>query len=214
MFDKMTSRVRTIFFLAREEAVRLHDRSMSTEHLLLGLLREGDGLAVTVLLGLGLDPDSIRQAIEKAIVDSGRLPVDVDLEAITVARDVERVLKLCVDEALLLDHNYIGTEHLLLGLIGEGDGIAARVLAGMGVDRDRARKETLMLLEESSIGQVGASGPLPGASTPELLDLARRIEALATRTEEAIRAMDYDRAATYREEERALRREYHLVRKR
>jgi len=143
MHDKFTERVRKVMFLAREEAARLQHDYIGTEHLLLGILREGEGIAATVLNNLNLDLDAIRQAVENMVSSSGGT---LTIGEIPFTPRAKRVLELSVDEARQLGHNYVGTEHLLLGLIREGEGIAARVLLELGVDRKKVREETLKLL--------------------------------------------------------------------
>src|SRR5436309_14579173 len=151
MHDKFTERVRKVLFIAREEAARLQHDYIGTEHLLLGLIREGEGIAATVLNNLGLDLDAIRQAVESMDSStSGTLTIG----EIPFTPRAKRVLELAVDEARQLGHNYVGTEHLLLGLIREGEGVAARVLMELGVDRKKVREETLKLLG----GAPSASG--------------------------------------------------------
>jgi ATP-dependent Clp protease ATP-binding subunit ClpC len=143
MHDKFTERVRKVIFLAREEAARLQHGSIGTEHLLLGLLREGEGIAATVLSNLGLDLDAIRSAVENMVAQAGGT---LTIGEIPFTSNAKRVLELSVDEARQLGHNYVGTEHLLLGLIREGEGVAAKVLMDMGVDRKKVRDATLKLL--------------------------------------------------------------------
>ncbi len=143
MHDKFTERVRKVIFLAREEAARLQHGSIGTEHLLLGLLREGEGIAATVLSNLGLDLDAIRSAVENMVAQAGGT---LTIGEIPFTSNAKRVLELSVDEARQLGHNYVGTEHLLLGLIREGEGVAAKVLIDMGVDRKKVRDATLKLL--------------------------------------------------------------------
>jgi len=153
MHDKFTERVRKVMYLAREEAARLQHDYIGTEHLLLGVIREGEGIAATVLNNLGLDLDAIRQAVESMVASTGGT---LTIGEIPFTPRAKRVLELSVDEARQLGHNYVGTEHLLLGLIREGEGVAARVLLELGVDRKKVREETLKLL-----------GGTPSASTPE-----------------------------------------------
>lgn len=141
--EKFTERVRRVMFLGREEAARLHHDYIGTEHLLLGLLREGQGIAASVLNNLGLDLDAIRQAVESMVSSTGGT---LTIGEIPFTPRAKRVVELAVEEARQLGHNYVGTEHLLLGLIREGEGVAARVLLQMGVDRKKVREETLKLL--------------------------------------------------------------------
>src|SRR5580765_3727537 len=143
MHDKFTERVRKVIYLAREEAARLQHDYIGTEHLLLGVIREGEGIAATVLNNLGLDLDRIRQEVENMVSASGGT---MTIGEIPFTPRAKRVLELAVEEARSLGHNYVGTEHLLLGLIREGEGVAAKVLLELGVDRKRVREETLKLL--------------------------------------------------------------------
>ncbi|MGQ9602969.1 MAG: ATP-dependent Clp protease ATP-binding subunit [bacterium] len=143
MHDKFTDRVKRVMFLAREEAARLHHDYIGTEHLLLGIIREGEGLAATILTNLGLDLDMLRRTIESMVPASSG---SVSIGEIPFTPRAKHVLELSVDEAKLLGHNYVGTEHLLLGLIREGEGIAARVLAEFGADKRRVREEAIRLL--------------------------------------------------------------------
>jgi ATP-dependent Clp protease ATP-binding subunit ClpC len=143
MHDKFTERVRKVLFLAREEAGRLQHDYIGTEHLLLGVIKEGEGIACAVLDKLGVDVDDLRQAIESKIIASGGT---LTIGEIPFTPRAKRVLELSVEEAHQMGHNYVGTEHLLLGLIREGEGIAAKVLMEHGLDRKRIKEETLKLL--------------------------------------------------------------------
>jgi ATP-dependent Clp protease ATP-binding subunit ClpC len=160
MHDKFTERVRKVIYLAREEAARLQHDYIGTEHLLLGVIREGEGIAATVLNNLGLDLDRIRQEVENMVSASGGT---MTIGEIPFTPRAKRVLELAVEEARSLGHNYVGTEHLLLGLIREGEGVAAKVLLELGVDRKRVREETLKLLG----GTPSASGSTEREERPE-----------------------------------------------
>ncbi|HET8626175.1 MAG TPA: Clp protease N-terminal domain-containing protein [Thermomicrobiales bacterium] len=138
-FDKFTERARRVLMLSQEEAQRFGHNYIGTEHLLLGLLREGDGLAAQVLSRLGVQLAEVRGAVEQ-IVGRGAQPVSGEVGLTPRAK---KVLDLAVDEARRLNHHYIGTEHILLGLIREGEGIAAGVLASCGVQLQQARDEVL-----------------------------------------------------------------------
>src|SRR5258707_8120657 len=143
MHDKFTERVRKVIYVAREEAARLQHDYIGTEHLLLGVIREGEGIAATVLNNLGLDLDRIRQEVENMVSASGGT---MTIGEIPFTPRAKRVLELAVEEARSLGPACVGTEHLLLGLIREGEGVAAKVLLELGVDRKRVREETLKLL--------------------------------------------------------------------
>src|SRR5215468_3251379 len=154
MHDKFTERVRKVMYLAREEAARLQHDYIGTEHLLLGVIREGEGIAATVLNNLGLDLDAIRQAVESMVASTGGT---LTIGEIPFTPRAKRVLELSVDEARQLGHNYVGTEHLLLGLIREGEGVAARVLENLGVDLTKVRSHVIRLLGESGAATTGGS---------------------------------------------------------
>ena len=136
-FDKFTQRARNVLTLAQEEARRLRHNYMGTEHLLLGLIREGEGVGAKVLSNLGVDLQRARRAVE-TIIGVGEHNVRGELGLTPRAK---KVIELAVEEARRLGHHYMGTEHLLLGLIREGHGIAAGALESMGVSLEDAREE-------------------------------------------------------------------------
>jgi ATP-dependent Clp protease ATP-binding subunit ClpC len=176
MHDKFTERVRKVIYLAREEAARLQHDYIGTEHLLLGVIREGEGIAATVLNNLGLDLDRIRQEVENMVSASGGT---MTIGEIPFTPRAKRVLELAVEEARSLGHNYVGTEHLLLGLIREGEGVAAKVLLELGVDRKRVREETLKLLGGTPSASGSAERGEERAETPALNQFGRDLTALA-----------------------------------
>jgi ATP-dependent Clp protease ATP-binding subunit ClpC len=147
MHDRFTDRVRRVIYFARDEASRLQHDYIGTEHLLLGIVREGDGIAAKVLNKMDLDFEQIQQAVESMVKASGGT---LAIGEIPFTPRAKRVLELAIEEARLLGHNYVGTEHLLLGLIREGEGVAAQVLSELGVDRKRVREEVLKLLGPSA----------------------------------------------------------------
>ncbi len=153
-FDRFTKRARRVLVLAQEEAQRLNHNYIGTEHLLLGLIREESGVAARVLKDLGVEPNALRKAVEEMI---GRGERKV-LGKIGLTPRTKRVIELAVDEARRLGHNYIGTEHLLLGLAREGEGIAVDVLKSLGVNLDRLRTETARLMIESPARPQGKKG--------------------------------------------------------
>jgi ATP-dependent Clp protease ATP-binding subunit ClpC len=136
--DRFTKRARRVLTLAQEEALRLNHNYIGTEHLLLGLVREENGVAVKVLRELGVDPGQVIRAVERTVGRGERAPFGKP----TLAPRTKRVIELAVDEARLMGHHYIGTEHLLLGLVREGEGIAVNVLRGLGINLDRVRTQT------------------------------------------------------------------------
>jgi hypothetical protein len=148
-FDKFTERARKVLSLAQEEAQRLQHHYIGTEHLLLGLVREGEGVAVKVLSNLGIDLTRVRSTIEFIIGRGDRIV----LGEIGLTPGAKKVIELAVDEARLLNHHHIGIEHLLLGLIREEKGIAAGVLESLGVTLEQARIETIRVLSQPGILQ-------------------------------------------------------------
>jgi ATP-dependent Clp protease ATP-binding subunit ClpA len=152
-FDKFTERARRVLRLAQEEAQRFQHNYIGTEHLLLGLVREDEGVAAKVLHDLGVDLQKVRSSIEDIIGRGDRIV----LGEIGLTPRAKQVIELSVDEARRMNHHYIGTEHLLLGLIREGEGIAVGVLESLGVNLEQARRQTLVVL--SGGGQGGVQEP-------------------------------------------------------
>ncbi len=156
-FDKFTERARKVLSLSQEEAQRFQHNYIGTEHLLLGLVREGEGVAAKVLSNLGVELQKVREAVEFIIGRGDRIV----LGELGLTPRAKKVIELSVDEARRMNHHYIGTEHLLLGLLREGEGIGAGVLASLGVNLERARRETLAVLGGSSSGIRATPPPLP-----------------------------------------------------
>src|SRR5512134_790140 len=155
-----TDRVRKVLQMAREEAARLHHEYVGTEHILLGLIREGEGVAAAVLTNLNVDLEEIQQKIEET-VKKGKAPAAAGPPDLPYTSRAKKVLELAMAEARELNHSYVGTEHLLLGLLREEKGIAAQVLNSLGVSLEEARAETLKLLGSD----VNPSTPsTPGSS--------------------------------------------------
>jgi len=145
-FDKFTDRARKVLTLAQDEAQRFNHNYIGTEHLLLGLVREGEGVAARVLENMNVELPKVRTAVE-FIIGRGDRPV---VGEVGLTPRAKRVIELAIDEARRLGHNYIGTEHLLLGLVREGEGIAAGVLESLGVNLDKVRHEVIRVLSQSS----------------------------------------------------------------
>ena len=175
MFGRFTQRVQKVFLLAQEEAKSFNHNVIGTEHILLGLVREGGGIAAKVLISMGVDLNRIRMEIEKLI---GRGNAQLVSQSISYTPRAKKVIELAIEEGQNLGHNYVGTEHLLLGLIREGEGIAAQVLNNLGVDLAKARKAVLDML-----GSV--QGPLPeskgqaGTATPTVDQFGRDLTKMA-----------------------------------
>jgi bifunctional DNase/RNase/tRNA A-37 threonylcarbamoyl transferase component Bud32 len=149
-FDKFTERARKVLSLAQEEAQRFQHNYIGTEHLLLGLVREGEGVAARVLSNLGVQLNKVHSAVEFIIGRGDRIV----LGEIGLTPRAKKVIELAVDEARRLNHHYIGTEHLLLGLVREGEGIAAGVLKSLGVHLEKVRTQTIQVLSQSGAPQV------------------------------------------------------------
>jgi len=147
MFNRFTERARKVLVLAKEEARRFNHDYIGTEHILLGLLREGEGVACAVLQNLGIDLNRLRKELERLISPGSIATIGGDLPFTPRAK---KALELAAEEARNLGHNYIGTEHILLGLLREEEGLAAQVLYGMGVDLEKVREEIASLLGGSS----------------------------------------------------------------
>ncbi|TVP86284.1 MAG: ATP-dependent Clp protease ATP-binding subunit [Alkalicoccus sp.] len=177
MFGRFTERAQKVLALAQEEAARLGHSNIGTEHVLLGLVREGEGIAAKALTGLGLGAEKIQTEVENLI---GR--GDEVTKQIHYTPRAKKVIELSMDEARKLGHSYVGTEHILLGLIREGEGVAARVLNNLGVSLNKARQQVLQLLgssENNSNTQQQAAAGAANASTPTLDGLARDLTAIA-----------------------------------
>lgn len=178
MLDKFTARARKAILLAREEASRLNHEYVGTEHVLLGLIREGEGVAATVLRKLGLTLESVRKEVERVIPPgAGSQPYgDIPFTA-----RAKKVLELAIAETEALGHNYVGTEHLLLGLIREQEGMSAKILLALDISPERIRQETLILLGGSTERtHAGAATTCKSkSSTPTLDEFSRDLTALA-----------------------------------
>ncbi len=226
MFERFTDRAQRVIVLAQEEARAFDHDYVGTEHILLGLVHEGEGVAAKALESLGIGPDVVRQRIEE-IIGRGQEP---PTGHIPFTPQAKKVMELSLREALRLGHNYIGTEHILLGLIREGDGVAARVLVMLGADLDRVRRQVMKLLHGRQADEPGPAGPaerelrlLPAVQArleaierrlaaieqragtgPDTGDLDRQIAAVRAEKEAAIEAQDFPQAASLRNREKDL----------
>jgi ATP-dependent Clp protease ATP-binding subunit ClpC len=156
MFERFTDRARRVVVLAQEEARILNHSYIGTEHLLLGLVHEGDGVAAKVLESLDISLEAVRQQVEQ-IVGRGK---DAPSGHIPFTPRAKKVLEFSLRESQQLGHDYIGTEHILLGLLREGDGVAAQVLVALGADLNRVRQQVIQVLH----GRSG-EGRQPGSAT-------------------------------------------------
>ena len=221
MFERFTQRARRVVVLAQEEARMLDHNYIGTEHILLGLIREGEGVAAKALESLGISLEAVRQQVETIIgrgqqAPSGHIPF---------TPRAKQVLELSLREAKALGHNYIGTEHILLGLIREGSGVAAQVLVQLGADLNRSRQQVVQLLHGYQGKDVTGEGlPLPGDALtradsldrrlaaierwvglrPDLDDLDQEIARVCREKEAAIDRQDFEAAVALRDQEKQL----------
>jgi ATP-dependent Clp protease ATP-binding subunit ClpA len=230
MFERFTDRARRVVVLAQDEARMLNHGYIGTEHLLLGLIHEGEGVAARALEAMGISLDAVRQQVE-TIIGRGKEQVSGHIPFTPRAK---RVLELSLRESGQLGHTYIGTEHILLGLIREGQGVAAKVLVQLGADLNRVRQQVIQLLhghagEEAARerGPLRARGTRAGAIDdvlaridsvdqrlaaverwvgmgPDVRDLDQDLAQLRQDKESAIEAQDFEGAATLRDKEKRL----------
>jgi ATP-dependent Clp protease ATP-binding subunit ClpC len=182
MFERFTDQARRVVVLAQEESRMLNHNYIGTEHLLLGLIHEGDGGAATALEAMGISLEAVRQQVEE-IVGKGQ---EAPSGHIPFTPRAKKVLELSLRESLQLSHNYIGTEHILLGLVREGDGLAAQILVRLGADMAEVREQVLRQLADQPAEQrehrlsgraVGPSGVLEGIVS-RLDTIAERLTAI------------------------------------
>ena len=195
-FDKFTERAKKVLVLSQSEAQRLNHNYIGTEHLLLGLVAEGEGIAAKVLTNLNVGLDQVRSSVTFIIGRGDRMVIG----DISLTPRAKKVIDLAVDEARQLNHNYIGTEHLLLGLIREGEGIAAGVLESLGVDMEHARGQILDIVSKGPQGGGGGAGSLAPFTSSKGSVITCRIdsddlEALDALIEAGIRSTRSDAAA-------------------
>ncbi|HWL96503.1 MAG TPA: ATP-dependent Clp protease ATP-binding subunit [Nocardioidaceae bacterium] len=162
MFERFTDRARRVVVLAQEEAKMLNHNYIGTEHILLGLIHEGEGVAAKALESLGISLDAVREQVQDIIGQGQQQPTG----HIPFTPRAKKVLELSLREALQLGHNYIGTEHILLGLIREGEGVAAQVLVKLGADLNRVRQQVIQLLSGYQGKESATSGAPAGEGAP------------------------------------------------
>jgi ATP-dependent Clp protease ATP-binding subunit ClpA len=207
MYERFTDRARTVMQLANQEAQRLNHEYIGTEHILLGLAYEGSGVAANVLKNLVVDLRKIRQEIEK-IVQSGSGSPSGKLPQTPRAK---KVIEYAIEEARNLNHNYVGTEHLLLGLLREEDGVASQVLRNLGLQLADVREEVLNLLGHDLGGKgsrpivrqeeaVSEDTDFPEQVLLALGELDARLRQLAEAKEDAVARQDFEQAARLRDE--------------
>src|SRR6202140_1880697 len=181
MFERFTDRARRVVVLAQEEARMLNHNYIGTEHILLGLIHEGEGVAAKALESLGISLEAVREKVEETIGPAGSSTTGSP----PLTPRAKKVLELSLREALQLGHNYIGTEHMLLGLVREGEGVAAQVLVSLGADLSRVRQQVIQLLSGyqgkesvgagpgSSASETPSGSPVPGQFRPNPTQPAR-----------------------------------------
>jgi prophage maintenance system killer protein len=194
MFQRFTDRARRVVVLAEEEARLLRHNSVGTEHILLGLLHEGEGVAARALESLGINRESVRQQVEQLIGEGQQAPGG----HILFAPRAKKVLELSLREAMALGHNYVGTEHILLAMLREGDGAAAQALTGLGIGHAQVRERVLGLLagEREQID--------PQAQLADLITAAEQLTQVQQDKEAAFDAGDFEAAAALRDREKQL----------
>ena len=175
-FEKFSERARRVLSLAQEEAIRFNHNYIGTEHILLGLVRETEGVAARVLANLSVDLNKVRSAVE-FIIGRGERPVSG--ENIGLTPRAKKVIELAVDEARRMNHHYIGTEHLLIGVMREGEGVAAGVLESLGVSLDKIRAEAQRILSQSVTPSSHSGSGRSSTRTPTLDQLGVDLTALA-----------------------------------
>src|SRR5215469_17944651 len=195
MFERFTNRSRRVVVLAQEEARVLKHSYIGTEHILLGIIHEGEGVAATVLTSLGISLEAVRQQVEEIIGQGHQAPSG----HIPFTPRAKTALELSLREALQLGHDYIGTEHLLLGVLREGQGVAAQVLVRVGADLSRTR-ETVLAVLTGECEQQGSKAQ----SAADLVDAAEELVQVQRQKEAAFAAGDLDRAAALLDRERQL----------
>ncbi|MDQ2728216.1 MAG: ATP-dependent Clp protease ATP-binding subunit [Actinomycetota bacterium] len=165
MFERFTDRARRVLVLAQEEARLLNHNFIGTEHILLGLIHEGEGVAAKALESLGVSLEAVREKVEETIGPAGSSTTGSP----PFTPRAKKVLELSLREALQLGHNYIGTEHMLLGLVREGEGVAAQVLVSLGADLSKVRQQVIQLLSgyQSQGGKEGTTSGTGGGTSPE-----------------------------------------------
>jgi ATP-dependent Clp protease ATP-binding subunit ClpA len=184
MFERFTDRARRVVVLAQEEARMLNHNYIGTEHILLGLAHEGEGVAAKALEALGIHLEAVRQQVEQIIGKGQQAPSG----HIPFTPRAKKVLELSLRESLQLGHDYIGTEHILLGLIREGDGVAAQVLVRLGADLNRVRAEVIKLVHGGRGEEERVVGPRP---SPAMRDVFfREVQSALRSIEQRLTAIE------------------------
>ena len=176
MFERFTDRARSVVVLAQEEARLLNHDYIGTEHILLGLIHEGEGVAARALESLGISLEAVRQQVREVVGQGERAPSG----HVPFTPRAKKVLELSLREAKRLGHNYIGTEHILLGLVREGEGVGAQVLVNLGADLNRIRQAVVGLLGEHP-GEATRPRPSRRGGREQLDEIVERLDSIAVR---------------------------------
>ena len=219
MYAKFTDRARKVMQLANQEAQGFNHEYIGTEHILLGLIGEGTGAGANILRNLDIDLHKVRRQVE-LIIQRGPHPVAEALLHSTPR--AKKVLDYALDEARTLGHNYVGTEHLLLGLVREDEGVAAQVLMNLGLRLEHVREEVLNLLGhrqnlQKAGGAVDEAAPpeeasaeiqhLPEPARKTVAEFDRQLDVIEQEKEEAVAAQDFEKAASLRDSELKLKKQ-------
>jgi Clp amino terminal domain, pathogenicity island component/UvrB/uvrC motif len=204
VFERFTERARQVVVLAQDEARGLRHNYIGTEHILLGLLREEEGLAARVLESLDITIEEVRAQVAR-IVGRGD---EVTTGQIPFTPRAKKVLELSLREAISLGHGYIGTEHVLLGLVRENEGVAARILLDFDADPERVREEVFRMLSGPGrrLELQASAEPTPLTTPPIAAEYLDELETVREQKERAIHDQDFQRAAKLRDRERRLQR--------
>jgi Clp amino terminal domain, pathogenicity island component len=201
MFERFTDRARRVVVLAQEEARLLNHNYIGTEHILLGLIHEGEGVAAKALESLGISLEAVRIEVEEIIGQGQSAPVG----RIPFTPRTKKVLELSLREAKQLGHNYIGTEHILLGLIREGEGVAAQVLVRLGAELPRVRQQVIKVLTGYAAEEASARTRLVRMTVPgDLRELEEQLAQVRRQKQAAIDAEDFDQASALLDREKQL----------
>jgi ATP-dependent Clp protease ATP-binding subunit ClpA len=214
MYEHLTDRARKVLQLANQEALRFNHEYIGTEHILLGLVEEGSGVAANVLKNLNVAPRRVRQEVEKIVLSGPEMvPMGPGKGKLPQTPRAKKIIEYAIEEARNLNHNYVGTEHLLLGTVREGEGVAAQVLMNLGLRLEDVRKEVLNLLGHTSDMAEAETdqGDEPAATFPPSPAVAKALqtvfEFLQEKKEAAIRKHDFEGAARLRDLVEELKKE-------
>jgi ATP-dependent Clp protease ATP-binding subunit ClpA len=212
MFQRFTERARQVVVLAQDEARQLRHNYIGTEHILLGLLREEEGIAARVLRQLGIREDEVRAQVARIVSEVD----EVTTGQIPFTPRAKKVLELALRESVSLGHSFIGTEHILLGLVRENEGVASRILLDFDADAEKIRHEIIRMLSggpASPVHRTPERPPVELTSPPLAQDFIDKLQRLADEKTTLMEAKEFEDAARIAERERALREAAeHLVR--